>query len=344
MLLSKQVGGAIWRTRDLVASKAIVLLYHRIAEAEIDPHQLCVSPQHFAEQLAVLTQHYTPLSLTQCTEAMRLGRLPRHSAVVTFDDGYADNLHVAKPLLERHGFPATLFITTGQISSPREFWWDELEKVFLLPGTLPQHLDLEVDGHTHHWDLDGATQYTEEQVRAHRAWRAGDSTPSSPRLELFQTIHALLRGLSSGSRTAKMDALLKWSGASREARPSYRALSTGELATLAKTHLIDFGGHTVTHPQLPEQELAVQREEICGSKAALEQMIGRAVHSFSYPYGFYSNPTIELVRQAGYSSACTCIERATRCESDLFQLPRVVVRDWDGDKFTRRLQACVRNG
>jgi peptidoglycan/xylan/chitin deacetylase (PgdA/CDA1 family) len=344
MFLSKKVGGAIWRARDLVASKAIILLYHRIADAEIDPHQLCVGPRHFAEQLAVLAQRYMPLSLTQCAEAIHQGRLPRHVAVITFDDGYADNLHAAKPLLERYGFPATLFITTGQINSSREFWWDELEKIFLLPGTLPQHLHLEANGHTHHWDLDGATQYTEEQFRAHRTWRAGIDTTNSPRLELFQTIHTLVRSLPSGPRTATMDALLKWSGVSREARPSYRALSTGELATLARTKLIDFGGHTVTHPHLSEQEPTVQREEIHGGKAALEQFVGRAVQSFSYPYGFYSNPTIELVRQAGYSSACTCIERAARCESDLFQLPRFIVRDWDGDEFARRLQACVHNG
>ncbi len=341
MHLSQKIGGAIWRARDLVAPKAILLLYHRIADAEIDPHQLCVSPRHFAEQLAVLSQDYTPLTLRQCVESMREGRLPRHVAVVTFDDGYADNLHAAKPLLERYGYPATLFITTGQIGSPREFWWDELEKIFLLPGTLPQCLDLEANGRTHHWNLDGAAQYTEEQFRAHRTWRAFDGTPPGPRLELFQTIHTLVRSLPSGPRTATMDALLKWSGASRDARPPYRALSTGELATLAKTSVIDFGGHTVTHPHLPEQELAAQREEICDGKAALEQLIGRTVQSFSYPYGFYSDPTIELVRQAGYDSACTCIERATRRESDLFQLPRLIVRDWDGDEFARRLRACA---
>ena len=325
MLLSQKVGGAIWRARDLVAPKAIVLLYHRIADTEIDPHQLCVSPRHFAEQLTVLKQGYTPLSLPQCVDAMRQGRLPRHVVVITFDDGYADNLHAAKPLLERHEFPATLFITTGQINNPREFWWDELEKVLLLSGPLPQHLELEVNGHTHHWDIDVA------------------SLPAR-RHELYQTVHKLLRGLPSVQRTATMDALLKWSGAALEARPPYRTLTTEELAVLVKTSLIDIGGHTVTHPLLPEQELAVQREEISGGKIALEQMIGRPVHDFSYPYGFYANPTIELVRQAGYSGACTCIERATRCESDPFQLPRFMVRDWDGDEFTKRLHACVRNG
>ena len=343
MLLSHKMNGLIWRIKDLLGPKALILLYHRIADPGIDPYLLCVSPQHFAEHLAVLTQHYTPLSLQQCVAGMDQGRLPRRAAVITFDDGYADNLYAAKPLLERHGFPASVFITTGQISNPREFWWDELEKVFLQPGTLPQLLEMEIDGHTHLWDLDGATQYTEEQFRMHCAKPADDDTPPNPRFELFHTIHKLLQGLPSGPRTAKMDALLKWSGASREARPSYRALSTDELTTLARTSLIDFGGHTVTHPHLPEQELAIQREEILSGKNSLEQLTGRAVHSFSYPYGFYSDPTIELVREAGYSSACTCSERPTRCESDPFQLPRVMVRDWDGDEFDRRLYACVRN-
>ena len=343
MLLSHKMNGLIWRIKDLLGPKALILLYHRIADPGIDPYLLCVSPQHFAEHLAVLTQHYTPLSLQQCVAGMDQGRLPRRAAVITFDDGYADNLYAAKPLLERHGFPASVFITTGQISNPREFWWDELEKVFLQPGTLPQLLEMEIDGHTHLWDLDGATQYTEEQFRMHCAKPADDDTPPNPRFELFHTIHKLLQGLPSGPRTAKMDALLKWSGASRKARPSYRALSTDELTTLARTSLIDFGGHTVTHPHLPEQELAIQREEILSGKNSLEQLTGRAVHSFSYPYGFYSDPTIELVREAGYSSACTCSERPTRCESDPFQLPRVMVRDWDGDEFDRRLYACVRN-
>jgi peptidoglycan/xylan/chitin deacetylase (PgdA/CDA1 family) len=345
MVLSRKVNGVIWRVKDLVRPKAIILLYHRIADPEIDPHLLCVSPQHFAEQLAVLAQYYTPLSLQQCVAAVGQDSLPRRTAVITFDDGYADNLYAAKPLLERHGFPATLFITTGQTNSPSEFWWDELEKIFLLPSTLPQYLDMEINGHNHHWDLDGSTQYTEEQfLRADSAKHTGAGAPPSPRFELLHTVHRLLRDLPSGPRKIKMDALLKWSGASREARPSYRALSTEELTVLARTNLIDFGGHTLTHPHLSEQELTVQREEIHGGKIALEQMIGRTVHSFSYPYGYYSDSTIELVRQAGYSSACTCSERPTRDESDLFQLPRLMVKDWDGDEFAKRLHACVSNG
>ncbi len=76
MLLTRKVNGMIWRVRDLLGPRVLVLLYHRIADPEIDPHLLCVSPRHFAEQLAVLAQHYTPLSLQQCVAGIHQGRLP----------------------------------------------------------------------------------------------------------------------------------------------------------------------------------------------------------------------------------------------------------------------------
>ena len=65
--------------------------------------------------------------------------------MITFDDGYADVLHHAKPLLERHSVPATVFVATGAIGQRREFWWDELGGLFLQPGTLPEELELTVD-------------------------------------------------------------------------------------------------------------------------------------------------------------------------------------------------------
>lgn len=202
---------------------------------------------------------------------------------------------------------------------------------------------MEFGGHSNHWDLNGASQYTVEGFRANRGWHAGNGVPPGLRHELYQTIHLLLRALPSDQRTAKMDALLKWSGVSRQARLSYRSLTETELANLAATKLIDFGGHTVTHPNLAEQDPAVQREEIRDGKTALEHLVGCAVDSFSYPYGLYSESTVELVRQAGYSSACTCNERTTRRGSDLFQLPRLIVRNWDGEEFARQLRACVRS-
>lgn len=103
----------------------LVLLYHRVADLPSDPWSLAVTPRHFAEHLEVLCAMARPVPLREAAE----GRAPRRAVAVTFDDGYSDNLYAARPLLERRGVPATVFVTTGGLDDGRELWWDELERI-----------------------------------------------------------------------------------------------------------------------------------------------------------------------------------------------------------------------
>src|SRR5262249_8195308 len=106
-------------------SRSLILMYHRIARVERDVWSMCVTPEHFEEHLEVLSRH-RPVRLNEWKpRGWFKGSL---SCAITFDDGYADNLHAAC-LLKRFGIPATFFVTTGYIGSGREFWWDELERV-----------------------------------------------------------------------------------------------------------------------------------------------------------------------------------------------------------------------
>jgi peptidoglycan/xylan/chitin deacetylase (PgdA/CDA1 family) len=106
-----------------------ILLYHRVAELESDPQQLAVTPARFEEQLRVLRATCTPVALADVPRLLRARKLPKRPVAVTFDDGYRDNLHEAKPLLERHGVPATVFVASGYVGRGTEFWWDELERL-----------------------------------------------------------------------------------------------------------------------------------------------------------------------------------------------------------------------
>src|SRR5436309_3311860 len=105
----------------------VILMYHRIGVPDADdPWALAVSPDHFAQQLDALRRHRQVISLKELVSRLSERDLPIDSAVITFDDGYADNLHVAKPLLEQHKLPATVFVTAGAVGREAEFWWDEL--------------------------------------------------------------------------------------------------------------------------------------------------------------------------------------------------------------------------
>jgi len=98
-----------------------ILMYHSISTPASSGFQACtVSQEVFDEHLSYLKQrHYTSVTVTQLAKAMAKGGsgLPPRPVILTFDDGYADFYTVALPALQRHGFTATLYVTTAFIGS-----------------------------------------------------------------------------------------------------------------------------------------------------------------------------------------------------------------------------------
>lgn len=333
---SGKLSQTVRRIQKRLASKAVILMYHRVAEVDLDPWGLCVTPQHFAEHLEVLQKYAHPISLQQLTQAHRTGKIPHRAVVVTFDDGYADNLHNAKPLLERYNIPATVFITTGHIGSQREFWWDELERVLLQPGKLPEKLYLEINGNPHQWELGTAVEYSEEEYRRDRDRKAWDAQPDT-RLAFYYSVWQQLQPLSAQVRQAIQDEILAWAGADSTARPTCRSLRLEELQTLRQGGLVEIGAHTVTHPFLSAQSVAVQQEEIHQSKAELEKLLNCPITSFAYPFGDYDAQTIPLIPETGFACACSVVQDRIWWQSDCFQFPRFGVENWTGKEFHKQL-------
>src|SRR5262245_11029153 len=119
---------------------AVVLMYHRVADCDLDPWNLCVSPARFQEQLEALKREFRILPVQDLAGADADGK----AVAITFDDGYADNLHAAAPALEHHGVPACFFLTSGALGSSHEFWWDELERLLLRESALPPAIEISV--------------------------------------------------------------------------------------------------------------------------------------------------------------------------------------------------------
>jgi peptidoglycan/xylan/chitin deacetylase (PgdA/CDA1 family) len=331
----RRAGGKITRR---LSRRALILLYHRVAEGGSDPWELAVTPQHFEEHLQVLCRNRRPVPLRKLSVAIRNGSLPRRSVSVTFDDGYTDNLLNAKPLLEKYGVPATVFVTTGHTGQDREFWWDELDRLFLQPGKLPRELRLRVKGSEYCWDLGEAADYDETSHRRNLSWRAWQEEVPTPRHSVYRSLWQLMHPMHDDERREIRDYLLDWAGVTGSARPTHRALTREELTDLSRGRLIEVGCHTVTHPQLSALNRESQQREIVGSKACLEEVLAQPVTSFAYPYGRecdYARETVALVQGAGFDSACTTLVGAVGRSSDRFQLPRVPVQDMDGESFAR---------
>jgi peptidoglycan/xylan/chitin deacetylase (PgdA/CDA1 family) len=317
-------------------SQALILMYHRVTHAGPDPWGLRVTPDHLAEHLEVLQRRFCPIPLKALVSALRNGIIPPRSIVVTFDDGYADNLHTARPLLERYQIPATVFLVTGSVESGDPFWWDVLEQILLHPGTLPPRLSLRIAGNSHQWDLGDAWHYPEERGLLHHGWRAGENAPTA-RHSLYLSVWELLRRLAQSQRRETLEQLVDWAGTAFAGRADYRLLSPPEVLDLARSNQVEIGAHSVTHPMLDALPLELQRSEIEQSKASLEELLGEPVTSFAYPHGAHTLETAALVRTAGYACACSTLAAAVSADADPHRLPRMHIGDWDGEGFAGRL-------
>jgi peptidoglycan/xylan/chitin deacetylase (PgdA/CDA1 family) len=315
---------------------SLILMYHRVADIKTDPWRLSVSPQHFSEHLEVLQTMACSQRLDRLAHALQQGKIPRRSVVITFDDGYADNLTTAKPLLERFHIPATFFLSTGCIEGHREFWWDELERLILQPLILPDKLQLSIKGKLYEWDLDGDVTLNDDRMRENISWRAWEEAPGI-RHEIYYLLWQLLKPLEDNERQHLLDQMLQWVGTQSLIRSTHSLLRPEEISLLAQGDMIEVGAHSATHVSLPSHSLSYQRDEINGSKRYLEELLGNPLTSFSYPYGDYTPETMALVKDAGFSCACSSHAGGVLLNSDHFQLPRLQVPDWDGEEFEKQL-------
>jgi peptidoglycan/xylan/chitin deacetylase (PgdA/CDA1 family) len=328
--LGRAAAGALRRR----APRGVVLLYHRVAGPRRDPQTLDVPAGRFDTQLAALARSSAPIPLDEFEARRRAGTLPPRAVAVTFDDGYADNLLAAAPILARHRVPATVFVTAGMVDANREFWWDDAERIAFAPGPLGANVP-QLD---EPWsEADGAAGALDG---AHDRWTLLDRVDPTPRHRLYRAMCAALHALSATARDARLAAWRAWAGIPEAARASHRVLTLEELRALAGSSGITIGAHTMTHPVLARLAPLEQHRELEESRLWLSRALGRPVDAAAYPFGTraeVSRETTHAARDAGFDYAMANEPAAAWRWSSRWRVPRVLVRDWDAETFARRL-------
>jgi len=109
--------------------KANAFVYHRFGETRYPSTN--ISPEIFDRQLQLLKiEEFAVLPLGEVVARIAAGRpLPEKCAVLTVDDGYSSFWDTAWPILQRYGFPATLFVSTQAVGKPGYMTWDQLREL-----------------------------------------------------------------------------------------------------------------------------------------------------------------------------------------------------------------------
>ena len=137
---------------------AAILLYHHVSSST--PASTSISPEAFKSHMEYLDAHHTVVSLQDVVSAIQHNTtLPENAVAITFDDGYANILDNAHPILADLGFPYTVFINPDEIGvGPKQLTWEQV---------IAMHNDGVVfANHT----LDHLHMLNGEQVMGERAW------------------------------------------------------------------------------------------------------------------------------------------------------------------------------
>ena len=281
--------GLIRAGRGLWAKSLTVINYHRIDDPyrnDFDSFQPNVSatPEDFDRQMDYLAQWFHMISTKDLVGWLDgHNELPRHAALITFDDGYLDNYTVAYPILRAHRFPALIFLTTEHIGTDAPFYWDLAAYCF-------QHTKNDriafPNGKTECW----FNPHERDEVGKH--WiESLKSLPHAERLEYVQQLPLILEVSVPEGFFKKL--MMNWD--------QVREMQEGG---------IEFGAHTMTHPILTRISLDQVRMEVGGSKARIERELGEPCLSFAYPNGQASDVDDQIekiVADTGIRAAFTLL-------------------------------------
>jgi len=260
------------------------LAYHRIANVEAADlvgyrGNVSASPEAFAQQLDWLADRFTVVSLDSVLAWMEGETdLPSRPAVMTFDDGYADNLEVAAPLLAERGMPATLFLTTGPTDGGPALFWDHVAWLFA------------------HTTRDSAVL----PVVGERSW----STPQERDRVVHEMVYAT-KWLPSQEREIVLHGICDVLEAECAERIPGLYLDWDSVRSLEGWTI---GSHTVSHPVLTSVPLDAATREIEISIRRIREETGQAVRSLAYPNGLdgdHNEAIASLAGSAGIDLAFT---------------------------------------
>jgi peptidoglycan/xylan/chitin deacetylase (PgdA/CDA1 family) len=288
--------------REMSGSQTAVLMYHRVCPKTDNWSYNSILPLVFRQQIEYLCNHYEMVMLDEIAKFIKSGkRLPRKAIAITFDDGYSDNFSLAYPILIQYHVPATIFLTTGHISSNNLFWWDKAS--YILQNTVETRINLE---------------------------ELGTFSLVSPE-EKIRSIKRINEGLKNLTEEAKNNLIQKLMKVTKTYVPDNLAkkliLSWDQIKEMNAAG-ISFGAHTVNHPILTNISLEQARQEIVASKQEIEEKLKTRVTCFSYPNGNYNSNIREIVKNAGFDCAVAVTpERLLSIKDDFLSLGRIVASE-----------------
>ena len=284
--------GGMQAVRWLRRRDATILMYHNFSrDASI-----------LESQCRYLRQSYHVISMAYLSKVLSSGGvLPEWSVAITVDDGHRNFYEYAFPVFAKYGIPVTIYLVTKPMDERCWLWFDRVAYAFLhsplRAAALPSLSSSEQSGQNQNAGPGENVSLGSREQRAQLAEQYNERMKMLPTTVLHKFIDDLELSLKVQLP--------------QEPPNEYAMLNWEEVKSMTRDapNVVEFGGHTVSHPILSRLESAAQaQKEVAESKQRIEAELDRPVLHFAYPNGRSQDITsqiVSMVRDAKYETAVT---------------------------------------
>jgi peptidoglycan/xylan/chitin deacetylase (PgdA/CDA1 family) len=300
--------------------RAVVLTYHRVLPKErsaesFSTDAIVVSPETFRRQMQLLRRLFKPLSADEFAQALSTGHFPPGACVVTFDDGWFDNVDYALPILRETSVPAVLFVATDYIGTDACFWQERLSRALNAARRIPDRssaLFAEL----------GASQLLAASLTPAQAKLAIRAVIDRHKGKPQPEIDALVR---------RVEALLLEAGVAIDAQHPDRFLTWDQVKQLGSSGLVAIGSHCCTHTPLTKLDASSVAIELQRSRQIIRERTGIDPSDLAYPNGDHDAHIATAVKDHGYRCAYTTMRGLVEPTADAFRLRRINIHEQSTD-------------
>ena len=306
----------------------VVLGYHRVvaqfeAECRDMMPSMIVSRSMLERQIDCLARHYRFVSVDDLDATATTRRSGRPAAAVTFDDGYRGVYEHAFPLLRRKGIPAAVFVVTDLVNTTQPLLHDRI--YWLASRLLPRWRDAAAEA---------ARRLTAVGVQGEDVHDIAAATVAP-----MAFTRALITRLTYDELTRMADRLQADTAAPIRL-PDDALTATWDMLREMRRAGMTIGSHTRRHVRLTNEDRAVQKREIAGSRERLERELGEPVVHFAYPDGDFNSATVRLLASAGYRWAYTACRHRDPYHARL-TVPRLILWEQSSIDVRGRLSPSI---
>lgn len=308
----RAVGG--FRVAQFLTRRRLrILCYHGFSagdEHEVTPHMF-MRAETFERRMQTLQRRGIPvIPLDEAVRRLAAGEIRHGETVITLDDGWASNLTIGAPILEKHGFPACIYVTTEHLDAGTEVFNVALHYMICRSP----HTELRLEGL--HPGLDGTYDLRKDQdALTVTLIRAAESA-----FPLLSDRQQLLRPIASALGMDLTDVL-------RNER--FRLMRREELLEL-DARGFDIELHTHSH-RLPDRDFESMANEVVRNREALRTVLGKNKNHFCFPSGEYDSQHPQWLRRLGIVSGTTCDPGLNGPGSEVMLLKRYLDSDHVSD-------------